>query len=135
MSTGTARVFQATTALEEASERPEFSIHFQNEPESNSVRDLIAVTEPHSLRTFTPSQAVLAKSAGCFHWTPEGRRLYDFTSGVLVANLGHNPRRWMLISCKALAMLALVTMKLAGPRRPRFATILAAAKIRENKRR
>ena len=29
-----------------------------------------------------------------FHWTPEGRRLYDFTSGVLVANLGHNPRRW-----------------------------------------
>ncbi len=95
MSTGTARVFQATTALEEASERPEFSIHFQNEPESNSVRDLIAVTEPHSLRTFTPSQAVLAKSAGCFHWTPEGRRLYDFTSGVLVANLGHNPRRWM----------------------------------------
>ena len=50
--------------------------------------------EPHSLRTFTPSQAVLAKSAGCFHWTPEGRRLYDYTSGVLVANLGHNPVAW-----------------------------------------
>src|SRR5262249_4690090 len=39
--------------------------------------------------------AVLARSAGVYHWTPEGRRLYDFTSGVLVANLGHNPRRWM----------------------------------------
>src|SRR5262249_28128793 len=26
---------------------------------------------------------------------PEGRRLYDFTSGVLVANLGHNPGSWM----------------------------------------
>jgi 4-aminobutyrate aminotransferase-like enzyme len=51
--------------------------------------------EPRSLRTFTPTQAVLAKSAGVFHWTPEGRRLYDFTSGVLVANLGHNPRSWM----------------------------------------
>src|SRR5262249_41144907 len=25
----------------------------------------------------------------------EGRRLYDFTSGVLVSNLGHNPRSWM----------------------------------------
>src|SRR5262249_1348099 len=25
----------------------------------------------------------------------EGRRLYDFTSGVLVANLGHNPWPWM----------------------------------------
>jgi 4-aminobutyrate aminotransferase-like enzyme len=30
-----------------------------------------------------------------FHWTPEGRRLYDYSSGVLVANLGHNPTRWM----------------------------------------
>ena len=78
-----------------AAARQQFAIHFSNEPRSNTVRDLIDNTEPHSLRTFTPSQAVLARSAGCFHWTPEGRRLYDFTSGVLVANLGHNPRRWM----------------------------------------
>ena len=47
------------------------------------------------MRTYTPSQAVLARSAGAFHWTPEGRRLYDFTSGVLVANLGHNSEPWM----------------------------------------
>ena len=71
------------------------SIHFSGESDSNAVRDLIAQTEPHSLRTFTPSQAVLSKSAGVFHWTPEGRRLYDYSSGVLVANLGHNPRRWL----------------------------------------
>ncbi len=51
--------------------------------------------EPKSLRTYTPSQAVLARSAGVYHWTPEGRRLFDFTSGVLVANLGHNPGCWM----------------------------------------
>jgi len=76
-------------------QRPQFAIHFDQEVRSNAVRDIIADTEPHSLRTFTPSQAVLAKSAGVFHWTPEGRRLYDFTSGVLVANLGHNPKRWM----------------------------------------
>jgi 4-aminobutyrate aminotransferase-like enzyme len=38
--------------------------------------------------------AVLARSAGSYHWTPEGRKLADFTSGVLVANLGHNPTRW-----------------------------------------
>lgn len=74
---------------------PSFSIHFDREDQSNALRDVIATTEPHSLRTFTPSQAVLAKSAGCFHWTPEGRRLFDYTSGVLVSNLGHNPRRWM----------------------------------------
>ncbi len=50
---------------------------------------------PRSQRTFTPTQAVLARSAGIYHWTPEGKRLFDFTSGVLVANLGHNPVRWM----------------------------------------
>jgi 4-aminobutyrate aminotransferase/(S)-3-amino-2-methylpropionate transaminase len=65
------------------------------EPRSNEKRTLTARLEPRSLRTYTPSQAVLAKSAGVFHWTPEGRCLYDFTSGVLVANLGHNPTSWM----------------------------------------
>ncbi len=72
-----------------------FAIEFSGEAASNDVRRQIANSEPRSLRTFTPSQAVLAKSAGVFHWTPEGRRLYDFTSGVLVANLGHNPVGWM----------------------------------------
>jgi 4-aminobutyrate aminotransferase-like enzyme len=64
------------------------------EPASNAARAAVAGVEPRSLRTFTPTQAVLAKSAGVYHWTPEGRRLFDFTSGVLVANLGHNPTRW-----------------------------------------
>src|SRR2546425_5915449 len=64
------------------------------ENQSNRDRDVAAAVEPRGLRTFTPSLAVLAKSAGVFHWTPEGRRLYDFTSGVLVSNLGHNPGSW-----------------------------------------
>ncbi|MEQ9409290.1 MAG: aspartate aminotransferase family protein [Fuerstiella sp.] len=72
-----------------------FVIEFPGEEKSNAVRQTIGAAEPHSLRTFTPSQAVLAKSAGVFHWTPEGRQLYDYTSGVLVANLGHNPIGWM----------------------------------------
>src|SRR5262245_45335184 len=62
---------------------------------SNAERASAYSYEPKSLRTYTPSQAVLARSAGIFHWTPEGRRLYDFTSGVLVSNLGHNPAAWM----------------------------------------
>jgi 4-aminobutyrate aminotransferase-like enzyme len=70
-------------------------LHHSDEPQSNAVRDGLCRFEPRSLRTFTPTQAVLARSAGCFHWTAEGRRLYDFTSGVLVSNLGHNPRSWM----------------------------------------
>lgn len=70
-------------------------IQFYGENESNDIREAIAQGEPAALRTFTPSQAVLAKSAGIYHWTPEGRRLYDYSSGVLVSNLGHNPKRWM----------------------------------------
>lgn len=70
------------------------AIEFSGEDVSNATRQSLATTEPASLRTFTPSQAVLVRSAGCFHWTAEGRRLYDYSSGVLVANLGHNPARW-----------------------------------------
>jgi 4-aminobutyrate aminotransferase-like enzyme len=70
------------------------AIEHPNEPASNAVRRLIAEREPAALRTFTPTQLAIAKSAGVYHWTAEGRRLYDYTSGVLVANLGHNPADW-----------------------------------------
>src|SRR5437660_7367559 len=73
----------------------ETRLHHADEGPSNETRDEVARYEPRSLRTYTPTQAVLAQSAGVYHWTPEGRRLYDFTSGVLVANLGHNPASWM----------------------------------------
>ncbi len=64
------------------------------EPDSNQWRRRLGETEPICLRTYTPSLAVFAKSAGSYHWTSDGRKLVDFTSGVLVANLGHNPARW-----------------------------------------
>jgi len=70
-------------------------IQHPQEERSNEARANLVALEPQSLRTFTPSQGVFAKSAGMFHWTSEGRRLYDYSSGVLVANLGHNPSRWM----------------------------------------
>jgi 4-aminobutyrate aminotransferase-like enzyme len=65
------------------------------ETESAVVRDVTARFEPRSLRTFTPTQAVIARSSGSCHWTADGKRLWDFTSGVLVSNLGHNPTSWM----------------------------------------
>ncbi|MDF1861080.1 MAG: aminotransferase class III-fold pyridoxal phosphate-dependent enzyme [Verrucomicrobiales bacterium] len=70
------------------------SITHQNEPASNELRETLTSTEPNCLRTMTTSMAVLSKSAGSYHFTPEGRKLADFTSGVLVANIGHNPKRW-----------------------------------------
>jgi len=70
------------------------AVHHNGEDKSNDIRNRLAKVEPHCIRTFTPTAAVLAKSAGSYHWTPEGRKLADFSSGVLVMNLGHNPTRW-----------------------------------------
>jgi 4-aminobutyrate aminotransferase / (S)-3-amino-2-methylpropionate transaminase / 5-aminovalerate transaminase len=70
------------------------AIQHDGETASNDLRRRSAAVEPVALRTYTPSLAVLAKSEGSYHWTPEGRKLADFSSGVLVANLGHNPTRW-----------------------------------------
>jgi 4-aminobutyrate aminotransferase-like enzyme len=87
-------------------------IQHVGEETSNDVRRRIADVEPHALRTFTPSQAVMARSAGSYHWTPEGRKLADFTSGVLVMNLGHNPTRWWQ---RVMAHLGLSKLDTAQP--------------------
>jgi 4-aminobutyrate aminotransferase-like enzyme len=71
------------------------SIHHAGEPAANADRDLLAQLEPRALRTFTPTQADITTSTGVCHTTVDGRRLFDFTSGVLVVNLGHNPARWL----------------------------------------
>lgn len=65
-----------------------------DEENSNVLRREIEKLEPRCQRTYTPTGAVFSRSAGSYHVTPEGRELADFTSGVLVANLGHNPVRW-----------------------------------------
>lgn len=70
------------------------TIAHANEPQSNAVRQRLAHVEPRCQRTFTPSLAVIDKAQGSFVFTPEGRRLADFSSGVLVVNLGHNPTSW-----------------------------------------
>lgn len=67
---------------------------FAGEDESNRIRMETSKIEPRALRTYTPSLAVIEQSEGCYHYTADGRKLADFTSGVLVANLGHYPQRW-----------------------------------------
>jgi 4-aminobutyrate aminotransferase / (S)-3-amino-2-methylpropionate transaminase / 5-aminovalerate transaminase len=70
------------------------AIEHEGEVRSNAVRQVIDDREPVALRTYTPTQLAIARSAGVFHWTADGRKLYDYTSGVLVSNLGHNPVEW-----------------------------------------
>ncbi len=85
-------------------EKPANLIEHHNEPTSNHLRHDLVETEPLSLRTRTPSMAVVHRSAGSYHYTPEGRKLADFTSGVLVSNLGHNPKRWWKRVMKYMAL-------------------------------
>ena len=85
------------------------AIQHRGEERSNELRRRLAEIEPACLRTFTPSLAILDRSAGCYHWTPEGRMLADFSSGVLVANLGHNPRRWWDRVLKYMGLESLAT--------------------------
>lgn len=73
---------------------PTHLVEHAGEESSNLIRHDLVATEPLCLRTRTSSLALLQRSAGSYHYTPEGRKLADFTSGVLVANLGHHPKRW-----------------------------------------
>jgi len=66
------------------------SIKHRGEPKANAVRRRLEKYVGRGLRTYTPSQLVVAKAKGRYLWTVDGRRLVDFASGVLVANLGHH---------------------------------------------
>ena len=64
-------------------------IYHPGEPKANAIRRRLDAVVGRGLRTYTPTQLVVGKAKGCQVWTVDGRQLADFTSGVLVANLGH----------------------------------------------
>ena len=67
-------------------------LHHAGESRSNSIREQSARLEPKALRTYTPTQAVIARSAGVFHFTPEGK-LHRFA----ILEDGR-PRRWTVVA-------------------------------------
>lgn len=69
-------------------------IEHPGEPIANQLRTRLQQAEPKGLRTYTPSLAILKRSSGWFVWTQDDRKMLDFTSGVLVVNLGHHPTAW-----------------------------------------
>ncbi|MGC8846705.1 MAG: aminotransferase class III-fold pyridoxal phosphate-dependent enzyme, partial [Candidatus Hydrogenedens sp.] len=60
-----------------------------NENKGNYYRDLWTRYVGRGQQTYTPSQIVVDRAQGVYLWTVDGRRLIDFTSGVLVSNLGY----------------------------------------------
>ncbi|HNZ48475.1 MAG TPA: aspartate aminotransferase family protein [Candidatus Hydrogenedentes bacterium] len=62
----------------------------EKEPKGNKIRKQWTDAVGRGQGTYTPTQAVIEKARGCVLHTADGRRLLDFTSGVLVQNLGYN---------------------------------------------
>ena len=65
-------------------------IYIDNDSKSNEIRKQTIDLIPKSHKTYTPTQLVVNRAEGVRLWNPEGREFIDFSSGVLVANLGHN---------------------------------------------
>ena len=65
------------------------AILHDNEPKGNALRVLADRYIPRGQNTRTPTQAAVVRAKGCRLWTADGRKLIDFTSGVLVSNLGY----------------------------------------------
>ena len=61
----------------------------KREPKGNAIRRRLDKLVGQGQRTYTPSLLALEKAKGCHIWTADGRRLIDFTSAVLVVNLGY----------------------------------------------
>lgn len=69
------------------------SIQHTGEENANAIRKRLDAVIGRGQRTFTPSQLVVKKAEGSIIWTVDGKELIDFTSAVLVTNLGHaHPR-------------------------------------------
>lgn len=64
-------------------------IQHPDEPKGNQIRKRMAEHVGRGQNTYTPTQAAIVKARGCWLWTADGRKLLDFTSGVLVQNLGY----------------------------------------------
>ncbi|HOV59715.1 MAG TPA: aspartate aminotransferase family protein [Candidatus Hydrogenedentes bacterium] len=64
-------------------------IHHDGEELGNASRDQWTRVVGRGQMTWTPTMAVIRRARGCCLWTTDGRRLIDFTSGVLVNNIGY----------------------------------------------
>lgn len=69
-------------------------IKHKGETKGNKLRHRMTKAVGCGLQTYTPSQMAVAKARGCYLWTVDGKKLSDWTSGVLVANLGYAHRRF-----------------------------------------
>lgn len=66
------------------------AIFHSGEEKGNFYRSQWTELVGHGQQTYTPTQVVVERAKGIYLWTVDGRKLIDFTSGVLVCNLGYS---------------------------------------------
>lgn len=57
------------------------------------TEDFITLTDRYIASTYTRYPIALVRGEGCMVWDSEGKRYYDFVSGLAVNNLGHSHPR------------------------------------------
>lgn len=90
-------------------------IQHENEPRGNAIREMADKYIGLGLSTYTPTQLVIAKAKGRYLHTVDGRKLVDFTSGVLVQNLGYDHPAFMKYSEKYKKGLPRNTYNMVSP--------------------
>jgi len=91
------------------------SIQHPDEPKGNAIRGRLDKCVGRGQRTYTPSQLAVEKAKGCHMWTVDGRKLIDFTSGVLVVNLGYAHAGFERLYKKYLAGLPRSSYNMVAP--------------------
>ena len=81
------------------------SIQHSGEEKANEIRARLDAVIGRGQRTYTPSQLVVKKAEGSVITTADGKELIDFTSAVLVTNLGHAHPRFEELHAKYAAGL------------------------------
>ena len=91
--------------------------------------EIIALTKKHTIFEYTAQRAVdpipVARAAGVYFWTPEGKRFIDFNSQLMCVNVGHGDPRVVRAIQEQAAILTYVTPGMATEPRARLGAKLA----------
>jgi taurine--2-oxoglutarate transaminase len=91
--------------------------------------EIIALTKKHTIFEYTAQGSVdpipVARAAGVYFWTPEGKRFIDFNSQLMCVNVGHGDPRVVRTIQEQAAILAYVTPGMATEPRARLGAKLA----------
>ncbi len=92
--------------------------------------EMVALTRRHTLFEWSAQAAVdpipVARAAGIYFWTPEGKRFIDFNSQLMCVNAGHGEPRIVEAIRRQVETLAYVNPFMATEPRARLGARLAA---------